>query len=464
MKEIDIFDIVPENYFSILSSPNKFMYIKIISLIYSLVQNGLSYGIDKEILIDEIEDYLNAINYEVVDEEEDEIKNNRDRANSLIRRLIETGWIYPENTSDYKVIINFHDYSITILESFIKIADRESLEYQGNIISIYTLLYSKEKSGIVIKQVYENTKGIISGLKSLNANIKKYMDRLTKQKTPEEIMKEFFGNYTKEVIDKSYHRLKTSENISKYRPRIIEKLREDIDNNEFIESAAHFYKEDREIEDINDAIILVKEIINNIIDAFEEFDDIMEEIDTKNTKYIKAAVTRAKFLLNNSKDITGNIKNILSYVNAQYKELELNLSKDYLEEITAIFTLYSYNYIDENSLYIANEGKKSFKPNKLEKVTISEEERNKKLQAFKDKQEKQYSIKKVNNIVLDMLEGHEYINTSEIDINNIDDFIKIIYIRLYGNNPLAKYFIKKDNSIYNKNGFELNNFEIWRKK
>lgn len=464
MKEIDIFGIVPENYFSILSSPNKFMYIKIISLIYSLVQNGLSYGIDKEILIDEIEDYLNAINYEVVDEEEDEIKNNRDRANSLIRRLIETGWIYPENTSDYKVIINFHDYSITILESFIKIADRESLEYQGNIISIYTLLYSKEKSGIVIKQVYENTKGIISGLKSLNANIKKYMDRLTKQKTPEEIMKEFFGNYTKEVIDKSYHRLKTSENISKYRPRIIEKLREDIDNNEFIESAAHFYKEDREIEDINDAIILVKEIINNIIDAFEEFDDIMEEIDTKNTKYIKAAVTRAKFLLNNSKDITGNIKNILSYVNAQYKELELNLSKDYLEEITAIFTLYSYNYIDENSLYIANEGKKSFKPNKLEKVIISEEERNKKLQAFKDKQEKQYSIKKVNNIVLDMLEGHEYINTSEIDINNIDDFIKIIYIRLYGNNPLAKYFIKKDNSIYNKNGFELNNFEIWRKK
>ncbi len=464
MKEIDIFDIVPENYFSILSSPNKFMYIKIISLIYSLVQNGLSYGIDKEILIDEIEDYLNAINYEVVDEEEDEIKNNRDRANSLIRRLIETEWIYPENTSDYKVIINFHDYSITILESFIKIADRESLEYQGNIISIYTLLYSKEKSGIVIKQVYENTKGIISGLKSLNANIKKYMDRLTKQKTPEEIMKEFFGNYTKEVIDKSYHRLKTSENISKYRPRIIEKLREDIDNNEFIESAAHFYKEDREIEDINDAIILVKEIINNIIDAFEEFDDIMEEIDTKNTKYIKAAVTRAKFLLNNSKDITGNIKNILSYVNAQYKELELNLSKDYLEEITAIFTLYSYNYIDENSLYIANEGKKSFKPNKLEKVIISEEERNKKLQAFKDKQEKQYSIKKVNNIVLDMLDGHEYINTSEIDINNIDDFIKIIYIRLYGNNPLAKYFIKKDNSIYNKNGFELNNFEIWRKK
>ena len=63
-----------------------------------------------------------------------------------------------------------------------------------------------------------------------------------------------------------------------------------------------------------------------------------------------------------------------------------------------------------------------------------------------------------------MLEGREYLNTSEIDVNNIENFIEIIYIRLYGNSPLAKYFIKKDNSLYNKNGFEFNNFEIWRKK
>ena len=35
MKEIDIFSIVPENYFSILSSPNKFMYIKIIYNFYT---------------------------------------------------------------------------------------------------------------------------------------------------------------------------------------------------------------------------------------------------------------------------------------------------------------------------------------------------------------------------------------------------------------------------------------------
>lgn len=463
MKEIEIFNIVPDNFFSVLSSPNKIIYMRIISLIYSLVQNGLSYGIDKEILVDEIEDYLNSTNFYVVDEEE-EIKNNRDKANFFIRRLIDTGWIHSDNTADYRLIINFHDYAIKILESFIKIANKESLEYQGNIISIYTLLYSNEKSGVVIKQVYENTKGLISGLKNLNSNIVIYINRLTKQKTPEEIVEELFGNYTKDIIDKSYHRLKTSENISKYRPKIINKLKENLENNLFIEEAATFYREAEEIESLEEAIARVKEIINSIIDAFEELDDIIDDIDKKNAKYIKAAVTRAKFLLNNTRDMTGLIKGILSYVSERYKELDLKLSSDYLEEITDLFTLYSYNYIDETSLYTANEGKKSFKPNKIEKVSLSKEDRAKKIAEFKKKQEKQFSIKKVNKIVLDILQDRDSFNTKEIKINSIDDFIKIIYIRLYGNNPLSKYKIKKLNDTYSENDFKFNNFEVWRKK
>lgn len=136
MKEIDIFKIVPENFFSLLASPNKILYMRIISIIYVSVQNGLSYGIDKEILVDEIEDYLNCSNYEIINYEDEPIASNRDKSNSLIRRLIECGWIYSETTNDYKQIINFNDYAITILESFIKIVNKETLEYQGNIISI----------------------------------------------------------------------------------------------------------------------------------------------------------------------------------------------------------------------------------------------------------------------------------------------------------------------------------------
>lgn len=463
MKDINIFEIVPDKFFTPLASPNKAIYMRIISLVYILVQNGLSYGIEREILVDEIEDYLDSAECNIISDEEEQIINNREKASFLIRKLIDCGWIYPEATNDYKQIINIQDYAIVILESFLKIVNKESLEYQGNIISIYAMLYSNEKPGIVIKQSFDSTKGIISGLKTLNANIKKYMDRLTKQKTPEEIMEEFFGNYTKEVIDKAYHRLKTSENVSKYRPRIIEKLTENLNNQEFLEEAGEFFKEDADLAGLDQGIEMAQDIMHNIITAFDNLDDIMHDIDSKNSKYIRAAVTRAKFLLNNSKDMTGLVKGILDYVSKSYKDLELNLSSDYLEEITDLFTLYSYGYIDETSLYIANEGKKSFKPNKILKDALSKEERERRLMEFKLKQDKQYSIKKVNEIVLELLHDKKMISADDIKINVIDDFIKIIYIRLYGNNHLAKYTLKTKDTIAQNNGFTYKNFEIWRK-
>ena len=179
-----------------------------------------------------------------------------------------------------------------------------------------------------------------------------------------------------------------TENVSKYRPKIISKLQQCLNDEAFLNLAAEFYKEDQELDTIEAAIDKVKEVINNIISAFTQLDDIMQDIDDKNTKYIRAAVTRAKFLLNNSKDMTGLIKEILQYTCKEYKELQLNLSSDYLEEITDLFTLYSYGYIDETSLYIANEGKKSFKPNKISKKVISKEERERRVSEFKKKQEK----------------------------------------------------------------------------
>ncbi len=469
MNELKIFDIVPEGFFTPLSSGNKKIYLSIISLIYKLVQNGLSYGIDREVLVEEVEDYLNGANEEFDNEEigivDDEIvTNNRDRANIFIRKLTNYGWIYPETTSDYRQIINFHDYSIVIIEALVKIVNNESTEYQGNIIGIYNILYSKEKinSGLVVKQIFNITKEIMSGLKKLNANIKKYIDRLTKQKTPQEILEELFGSYAKDIIDKSYHRLKTSENISRYRPLIIERLNEMVIDDNVINEASEFFVKELELNSLEQGKELVKDKIYSVINSFEDVDDIIKEIDIKHAKYIKAAVTRAKFLLNNSRDITGTIKSILEYTCDQYKDLELNLSVDYLEELSDLFVLYSYDFIDETSLYIANEGSKSFKPEKVNKTSISKEERERKLKEFKTNQEKRYSHKKVNEIVDELLGDKKMISASEIEVKTIDDYIKIIYIRLFGSNSISTFKVKGKKSYINKNGFKFKDFEIWR--
>nr|WP_261852199.1 Wadjet anti-phage system protein JetA family protein [Clostridium folliculivorans] len=142
--------------------------------------------------------------------------------------------------------MNFNDYAVTMIEALKKLINKESVEYQGNIISIYHYRYSSENfdSGILLKQIFENTKEILSALKTLNTNIKKYIDKLTKQQTPEEIMETLFKDYMINIIDRFYHKIKTSDNISKYRHKIVAKLEELSYDDDFIRSASSFYIEE----------------------------------------------------------------------------------------------------------------------------------------------------------------------------------------------------------------------------
>lgn len=453
--------------FSPLASANRYLYADIIFITYKLVQDGLSYGIDRDILIDEVEDVLRNRNIENLDIElGDNLLSFKDKANFVVRKLIDYGWFYREITNSYKEIINFNDYAIIIIDSLKKIINKETLEYQGNIISIYHLLYSTENidNGILLKQVFENTKEVLGALKTLNSNIKKYIDALTKKQTPEEIMESLFKDYMINIIDKSYHRLRTSDNISKYRPKIISKLEELSYNHNFIDAAAKFFIEEEGLKDIEEgrekAIIIIQEVIY----AFNNLDDIMEEIDSKNSKYQRAAVTRAKFLLNNSRDLVGQVKRILQFAADSYKESEIKFTGDTIEELVDLFTLYTHGYIDESSLYTANEGEKSFEPKALVLKDISKEEREKKISEFKKKQEKQYTLEKVNNMVLDLLHNKSMMCASDININEVEDFIKIIYIRLYSSSTLAKYKIVKRRDIVSKVDYSFKNFEIWRKQ
>jgi len=462
-----LFNLLPDNLFSPLASANRYLYADIIFITYKMVQGGLSYGIDRDILVDEIEGMLRDRNLENLDAELGEASSSiKDKAGSLIRKLTEYGWFYKETTNNYKEIINFNDYAVIIIDALQKIINKESLEYQGNIISIYHLLYSTENidNGILLKQVFENTREILGALKTLNANIKKYIDALTKQQSPEEIMEALFKDYMINIIDKSYHRLRTSDNISKYRPKIILKLEELSFDENFIASASRFYQEEENLKSLEEGEEKVVNILQEVIYAFNNLDDIMEEIDSKNSKYQRAAVMRAKFLLNNSRDLVGQVKRILQFAADSFKDAEMKLTEDTMEDITDLFTLYTHGYIDSSSLYTANEGKKSFAPDALLIKEISPEERNKRLEEFRKKQEKKYSLDKVNKIVLELLNDKDMIFASEAGINTVEDFVKIIYIRLYGSSVLAKYSLRKRKDIVNINGYSFKNFEIWRKK
>ena len=60
------------------------------------------------------------------------------------------------------------------------------------------------------------------------------------------------------------------------------------------------------------------------------------------------------------------------------------------------------------------------------------------------------------------MEQKKEIQVSEFPLENVEDFVKIIYVRLYGQRKNMKYKIELNETI-EKNGFRFKNFTIRRK-
>ena len=362
-----MFTILSDNFFMPLASPNKTVYWDCICKLFTVMDNQLSFGVEREVLAEELQYYFdqNAA-ADIVDEDVGD-GDARSKANWMLRRLEYYGWIEIETDKSYVQRVNFNEHAVKIIKTLLEISDGKRIEYQGYIYTIYSLVRSRtENPGVVLLQILENTDMLITGLKNLNSSIKHYIDELTKHKTIAEIMDTLFNDYITNIVDKAYHRLRTSDNVSKFRPEIIERLESHSRSRTYIEKSKKELASIREITE-DEAEELVYHYIRQIIDAFANMDDILNEIDRKNTQYQRAAINRAKFLLTGGEDVRGQLKEILIGINEVINREHMNLGGIYRIEFTeGLIDLFSVSVMDEMSLYKPVEGKRSFKPQQMQ--------------------------------------------------------------------------------------------------
>ena len=458
-----MFRIVAENFFVPLASPNKIVYWECICKLFSCMEHGMSFGVERDVLVDELQYYFEQANAADVVEEEFSQADSRGKANGILRRLENYGWIEIETDKSYVQRVNFKEYSVRIIKTLLEIADGKQIEYQGYIYTIYSLVRSNtEHPGIVLMQILENTDYLITGLKNLNSNIKHYIDDLTKHSTVAEIMDALFNDYITNIVDKAYHRLLTSDNVSKFRPEIIERLESKSRSHVYIEKASKEIAEMQEVE-IEEAKELVYRYLHEVIEAFRNMDDILNEINQKNTQYQRAAINRAKFLLAGNEDIRGQLKEILLGLNEEINREQMDLGGIYeVEFLDDLVRIFGSGMLDEKSFYSPIEGHKEFIPQTIISGEPDEVLRLEKLQKITEKLKRTLNPEKIENYVFECMEQKEEMLVSDFPLENIEDFVKIIYVRLYGQRKSVKYQIEMGQMV-EKNGFRFKNFNIRRK-
>ncbi len=458
-----MFHIIPENFFVPLASPNKTVYWECICKLFSSMAEQPSFGVQRDVLVEELQYYFESANSAELVGEDVESDTSRNKANWMLRRLEFYGWIEIETDKSYVQRVNFKEYAVKVLKTLLEIQDGKQVEYQGYIYTIYSIVRSNmENPGSLLLQILDNTDLLITGLKNLNSNIKHYIDELTKHKTVAEIMDVLFNDYITNIVDKAYHRLLTSDNVSKFRPEIVERLESKSRNKNFVNKAAAELAEIKEVP-LEEAEELVYQYIHKIVAVFQSMDDILEEIKRKNTQYQKAAINRAKFLLTGSEDIRGQLKEILVGIGEEMNRESMDIGGiyriDFLEELVR---LYSVSIIDEKSLYSPIEGKKEFKPGQLEVEEPDEALRQHKLIQMMEKMQRVMNPQKIDTYILEQMGERKSVRASELPLATAEDFVKIIYTRLYGQRKHMSYRIEgMEEKVVN--GYRFKDFRIYRK-
>lgn len=428
------------------------------------MEHQLSFGVERDVLVDELEYYFEQTQAAEMEEDEFQALDSRGKANSMLRKLEFYGWIEVETDKSYVQRVNFKEYAVKIMKTLLEIAEGKQIEYQGYIYTIYSLVRSNtDHPGIVLLQILENTDMLITGLKNLNSNIKHYIDELTKHSTVAEIMDALFNDYITNIVDKAYHRLLTSDNVSKFRPEIMERLGSKSQNKTYVEKAAQEIAGIREIS-VEEGQELVYRYLHEIIEAFRNMDDILMEINQKNTQYQRAAINRAKFLLSGDEDVRGQLKDILLGLNDAINEEQMDLGGIYrIEFLDGLIRLYSSSVIDSNSLYSPTEGRKEFVPQEL----VAEEPdlllRQEKMRRITEKMQKILSPEKIGKYVDKQLGDKDELRAAQFPLENVEDFIKIIYIRLYGQRKNMNYTIESLKET-EAGGYRFKDFVIRRKQ
>ena len=460
----NIFSVVPENFFNPLSSPNKEVYADCILSIYNAYKSELSYGVNKENIISTLTAYFDSLQTEVTFAEDASAeKDSRSKALWTVNYLRDCGWLDIESEKNYQFNVVLREYAIPFIRTMIETIKSEETEYQGLISQIHAILQNEELYAkpyeYILKNVVANTEQLISSLKKLSVSIKRHIDKQTQKLEWTEVL-DLFNVYQEEIVSKSYMRLKTSENISRFRISITKNLDRLSEDTDILKKLTAGYMEIEQETDEETARERILAMINDVKSSFFNLDKIIAEIDRKHRFYITNAVSRAKFVLSSDTNQEGKINQILRYL----AEDEKDIAEAKTVNLDDYFEMFPQGYVAEESIRSAV-SKRTFNEiaSVAEEGIISKEEREQKRLAELERAQKRIFLKKIDEYVQNLLQEHEEMQAKDLPLESHKEFLYAIYIRIYGEN--SRFFrIEKMNDRIRTENYEFSNFRIIRKE
>jgi hypothetical protein len=463
-----VFSILPENFFSPLARINRQHYAALLVLYYRLFQENTR-GLERELVIREFMNYLALHRDSLAEEDEDEIpedtvfhetagtenagvreldfeadglqtadvstkpdrtsppesaENLRALAGRLLRRLSNAGWLGEESLADFTRVINITAWGKPFFESLVRVDEGLKTEYESHVVNVYSSLCGeavKENGHFMVLKAREEGRALIDSLKVLSQSIKGYYDKLnaeTVRSKAASVLHEHYDLYAGEVLDRAYKRLKTSDNVSRYRQIIFRQVADLLHNDEWLDASAGKYVRILQTsrEECRKKLELMLEEVR---DDLKSVDPLEDEIDRRNADYSRSSVEIIKAYIEPDSTVAGKLGNVIKALYSGDENLREHLAH----------RIHRIRFLSPSTLQLRRQREEGDFTAPVPKADMEALDKNE--AEFFERMKRRLSLKRISSW-LDEQGGKERILLPEELISDEDSFIRFVYALLYG--------------------------------
>ena len=338
---MDLYEIVPENLFSVLVSKNKRLYANALFVLLDAFKTHLQISKDGlvSMLIASLESDIITADFsdETLLENEYSLSG---RAHFIVRKLKLNGWITIETESDFVDYVTLPNYSIKIIQilyDITHISEQESFTYVYSTYSSLKTANENKEPFEVYAALYDGvvrTEQLVESLKSVYHGITAYNQQQLDLINVNTVLTMHYDRFRQEIAEKILRPLKIRDSVPKYKHPIEMILKSWLVDDDLLDALAEYSLHNRKFETKEQCFEDINKKIYYIIDTYNRLEkDYINIIDSKNRAYTRATTQKIDYLLNSDQSVKGNLISIMKAIsNEGTAEAALDMIQGAFEE------------------------------------------------------------------------------------------------------------------------------------
>jgi len=433
-----MFDNMPDNFFNLLTSKNRELYVKALFTIRKSIRQDLY--ITKEDLASRISIALeDDLKQEKLDEDEnndtkfdnEDLTSVASKSLFVIRKLRDYGWINIDFNAknSFEEYIAVPSYATAAINFLYGLTNEANEEYNSLVYSTYSALKIADTDNNdfydALVTAYKNTDKLNEILASLYYGVRSIEQRIAKGIEINSVLSIHFNEYLLKLHNQYYHPYKTFDSISRFRMPILKIVKTWKNDNSVRKKLMETAKKKNPDKKGDKLFEYVNEMFDYLSQTYDQIEEKMELIDNKINEYTNSTIDKMKHLVNMDESYKGKVSYLIKLI-SENKDKEEFICDTIMDKSI----LQVQEYATKEGLYSKREIQIMPELSIVEIVT--EEKVGDDVDEMFDKILQGYNLNRIKEFIVSRLNGQEELTIEEIHISSDEDFILAILAMLRG--------------------------------